>query len=153
MNKLLYIGTCLILFACGIWCGHASAAPPPEGWGAHEIHIAEQWWGRQPTMCTSLNIEFDSTNMDNEGAAGEATEPTEPEPCIMHIRPVSWIVGLCEIVLHEYGHLLGYGHDSDPHSIMYGVPWSSEPGAPAWEPAHVGSCWAENGLKRLPKGT
>lgn len=41
--------------------------------------------------------------------------------CIVHLNSKhgwSWYK-LCATVIHEYGHILGYGHVSNPNSIMY----------------------------------
>ena len=145
MKKITLILTVLVSLAL---VSTTQAAPPPEGWGAHQIRLAEQWWGGQrPANCTSLSIEFDATVMTNAGAAGEATEPERPEPCIMRVAHITYIPLMCQVVIHEYGHLLGHGHSPDPHSIMYGDPWSTESGAAPWEPEHIGICYWGNGKK------
>jgi hypothetical protein len=148
MKRILLIASLIFLLLGGTAEAKSGQNIPPEGWGAHQIHLAELWWGQYPTNCTSLNIEFEATAFANgPGTAGEATEPSSPEPCIMRVRAVAFIPMLCQIVLHEYGHLLGYGHSPDPSSIMYGIPRSEEPGAPAWFPEHIGICYRGNGLK------
>ena len=84
---------------------------------------AEQWWGAVPSGCSGVTREvLPDTAMPGHG--GQATQPKDgaaPIPCIIDIAEGSLAV-TCqrrEVVLHEYGHLLGYGHSEDPASIMY----------------------------------
>lgn len=88
---------------------------------AEDWAIAEAFWGRQPTQCTSLEW-----GTPRDGWGGESTIPTPgwSGTCVFHLVPSSTQTkeGMCLIVLHEYGHLLGLGNNQDPASIMYEGP-------------------------------
>jgi hypothetical protein len=34
-----------------------------------------------------------------------------------------WNHWMCVLIVHEYGHVLGFGHSTDPYNIMYPVLW------------------------------
>jgi hypothetical protein len=114
--KLAALAIIIAIFAIGQ--AHAAVTPPPEGWGAAFLNTAREYWGHEPTNCTSLSIEFDATSFETGDSGGEATEPETPEACVMRVKHLS-AFGECEVTVHEYGHLLGYGHSTDPSSIMY----------------------------------
>jgi hypothetical protein len=104
-----------------MWAGRAEAAPfTPEL--ETDYAYAEQWWGATPAGCSSVQREVVS-RAELGGNAGMATQPlpgAAPVPCTMRIaegQPSACYAR--ETVLHEYGHLLGYGHSEDPTSIMY----------------------------------
>lgn len=110
-RRLLICGLVLALLFLG--CARASAAPPPEGWGALELRVAQEYWGATPNLgCSSYSVEWDAELAPDR--AGEATMPTGQEgrvPCEMRIGPAETPRDLCYIVIHEYGHWLGLDHD------------------------------------------
>lgn len=99
-----------------------AVAEPFDAEAEADYAAALEYWGQQPTGCSSVERElvtelpFGATD-----AAGEATqtEPGEPPvPCGVWIR-----AGLlpCEeksVMYHEVGHILAHGHSTDPDSIM-----------------------------------
>jgi hypothetical protein len=111
----------------GILAGTAQArvvAPPPGGWGAAEFEAAKSYWGgAEPVMCSTLRITFDTATVGHEAAADATTPVQFGTPCVMDIRRAvpGWRSQLlqCLSVVHEYGHLLGYGHSPERSSIMY----------------------------------
>lgn len=124
MRRALIAG--LVLIALLLGCGRAAAAPPPGGWGALELHIAQEYWGGATADlgCSSYSIEWDQTLTPDR--AGEATMPTglPRVDCEMRISGGLSPRELCYVVIHEYGHWLGLNHDrggvmsADP-GIMY----------------------------------
>lgn len=93
----------------------AQAAP----FGAAEqaaYQQAEAFWQRQPTSCTSVTQEV---GIVRSGERGWATVPAAPGPCRIVVAPGLSAPWLCEVMTHEYGHLLGLGHSSDPADAMY----------------------------------
>lgn len=79
---------------------------------------AEAFWQRQPTNCTSIAKEVGVL------AGGEdswASVPSAPGPCRIEVAPGLSPPWLCEVMTHEYGHLLGLGHSTDPADVMYPV--------------------------------
>lgn len=49
-----------------------------------------------------------------------------------------WQAEMCSVITHEYGHLLGYSHTTDPRSVMNPLtPLNVVPGCPRWAPDKV----------------
>ena len=101
----------------------ASAAPlSPTLNFAYEL--AARHWGAEPTGCVSIDKQI-----VDDGAIGdfrgEATQPAPGEHAVCYLYVIRDLAsprdfGLaCAVMFHEYGHLLGYGHSTDPHNIMY----------------------------------
>lgn len=108
---------CLAIPAC--------AAAAPFG-PAEEIAFQEAaaYWGQAPTLCTSIAKEIvpsGSLGVDEEGrdVKGRATQPTGlPVACGVWVEEEALGPHLCTYMRHEYGHLLGYGHEDTELSQM-----------------------------------
>lgn len=84
---------------------------------------AETYWLRAPTGCATIDREtvppgsLDWIEAGQVGISGRATQTTRGAPfkedCVIRIVEGLDPLSLCFVVRHEYGHLLGYGHD-DP---------------------------------------
>lgn len=125
MTKLILAVAALVAL---ILPSSATAFPAPTAAG--DVAVAEAFWERTPTGCSS--IAFSTTPMP--GRSGEATQPEPgeaPIACNLKVREVG-VNGytpemVCAVALHEFGHLLGEGHSSDPSSVMYPGPVSPVP--------------------------
>lgn len=143
IRRLLIIAALLGLMALAGGADQAGArvAPPPQGWGAATLGVAQDYWGgATPALgCATEAIEWDIPILSSPDTLGEATQPTHPgTACIMRIRAGLDVVTMCYVVVHEYGHWLGYSHSDDPYSVMY--PYirqrASVPGCDALAPHH-----------------
>lgn len=108
----------------------ASAAPFPARLDfAYELAVG--YWGQEPSACSAVDREVvphgSLGSLETKLIAGLATQvPPETAPgsvdCILWIdrsyaQPVLFS-GLCALMIHEVGHLLGMGHSADPASVM-----------------------------------
>lgn len=125
----------LLLAAAGILLfSPAAATAAPASTAAGDIPIAEEFWGGPPANCTSITFSTEPP----AGDSGFATVPAGPYwagPCVMDVVEVgteqilsdgSVLYGsaeyVCEVAVHEEGHLHEQVHSLDPASIMYGGP-------------------------------
>lgn len=91
---------------------------------------AVEWWGQgEPPGCESVSLETVLAiegNLDANGAAWPATQ-FGPECRIEIITANTKRCALVETMRHEVGHLLGYGHSSNPGMVMYPTNDQQEP--------------------------
>jgi hypothetical protein len=98
-----------LLAAVLLALGASGARAAPFGPAEEQAYAeAEAFWGREPTLCTTIRKEV--VPPGSIDAFGEATMPTGPMPCELLIAEGLSGEFLCSIVRHEYGHLLGLDH-------------------------------------------
>lgn len=139
-----------VLSMLGLWHpGHAIAAPA-GGWGAGDLRVAEHYWGTtSPPNCASETIHFGESPPEaapRESAANIAERPGTA--CVMWIGPYTNSYEQCLVVVHEFGHWMGYGWGTDPKSITYDgqMPWNLAESGAKWEPPYISRCV---GLERI----
>ncbi len=94
--------------------------------------IADEYWGGPPPNCTSIDKQIVPHGSLDEGelnVSGRATQPQQPEPCILYLDRALAEPDLfgeaCDTMIHEDGHLHGLGHSDDPKSVMYPIETAS----------------------------
>lgn len=110
--------------------GPAAAAPfPPRLNFAYDLATA--YWGEQPVACATLDRQIvPPGSLGNpfigaiSGRATQVPPGAAPESvnCFLYIdrayaEPIIFDL-LCAVMVHNVGHLLGYEHSPDPHSVM-----------------------------------
>lgn len=124
-KRALLLGVVLVVLVAG----SAEARPfgPVEEAAWQE---AVTFWGLTPPLCSSITRELVAPGVlgvDDEGrdVAGRATMPQEKAvACGVWIEEDVPAGTLCSTARHEYGHLLGFGHD-DPELAL--VPRCASP--------------------------
>jgi Matrixin len=114
------LALCMSLLVAAAAC--ANVAPHREV--VRALHVAERVW--HPS-CGRLRVSFDdprtaNTVLDNGTPIDYASGWAFPGDCTIHLsRAQQWVAyqPLCEVVLHEAGHVAGRGHSQNPRSIMY----------------------------------
>jgi Matrixin len=102
----------------------ARANVPPRREVVRAQHVAQRVW--HPS-CGRLHASFDdprtaNTVLDDGTPIDYASGWAMPGDCTIHLsRAQQWVAypPLCEVVLHEAGHVAGRGHSHNPRSIMY----------------------------------
>jgi hypothetical protein len=112
----------------------AEATPPPEGWGAADLKVAQHYWGTEsPPNCASETIYWGVLPPAWPERFAAATAALEPgTACEMWIGPMKGAYYNCVTVVHEYSHWMGFGWGTDPKSITYDE-------AVGWE-VFIGAC-------------
>lgn len=97
--------------------------------------LAVHYWGQEPSACATIDKEVVPHGglgaLEGAPIAGLATQVPPQAPagsiaCVLWIdrsyaQPVVFS-GLCAVMVHEVGHLLGMAHSPDPASVMNETP-------------------------------
>lgn len=93
------------------------------------LDVAHAWWGRAPDCPGGVLVD-----RAERMAGADVWASAETPGCRISLdpdfypRPAAWSTSawgrrewqrlMCNVVAHEWGHLLGHGHASDPHDLM-----------------------------------
>lgn len=94
--------------------GPAAAPATLQG----DLDAAAAYWQKAPAGCSTESVFVGRTPSH---VLGEATLPgvLASEPCEMKISRGMSLRMRCLVVVHEYGHWLGYHHSRDRHDPMF----------------------------------
>lgn len=90
--------------------------------------FAELWWEQGAPPCEEVEkISFTYGTLPGQFGVGEAwgeastTHGVVQHKCRIQISQGLTICQTYAVMIHEFGHLLGYHHSTDPNNIMYPV--------------------------------
>lgn len=131
-KTLIAVAAILTLVMSGL---PTEAVAAPGATVVEDWQIAEAYWGRPVTRCSEI-VFSDGVERDTAVAEATLTYPGYDAACEVRIR--SGLSGqyLCDVVAHEYGHLLGEADDPEAANPI------EIPGASSWEPSVVPACQA-----------
>jgi hypothetical protein len=134
-----------VLFLLPVASAHADPFTPEA---EAEYAAAVQYWGHEPSLCSSVTKELDAGALPEQSedsgseVLGSATQPNSefaPVKCTITVDSDLEPWAFCRVMRHEVGHLEGNGHSGDPTNIMYPYMTRAEiaPGCPEPPPASV----------------
>jgi hypothetical protein len=121
--------------------GEPVADPRVEAWAA----VARATWGASPVCAEGVRIDR-AERLPNAGLWAAAEMPGchvsldpdfYPAPALWSATEggrARWEEQMCNVVVHEWGHLLGRPHAEDPHDVMAVVVPLAVPGCRAGAP-------------------
>lgn len=114
-----------------------AAAQADRGEGA--LRVAQEYWGTShPPDCATQVIHWGESGPYWSGRPASATAVQEPnQMCEMWVDAKGLnTYTLCVLVVHEYGHWMGYQWGTDPHSITF----DGDQYGDWWGPPTIGRC-------------
>ena len=137
----------LLVLVCALLAAPALAPAPERAaaageaqiiraqWLTDSLQLAEIYWADRDKVCVNTDIEFDIIDEFRGPLMGvaeiggcldsfdECTSSGCPYPVEITIESVLASQGwrnFCVLILHEYGHLVGEEHTSQPYALMTG---------------------------------
>lgn len=95
-------------------------------WGYARVAAASYWSpeGRRPSQCPEgVRFQFADLSQPGDGRVAQARYTIPASSCTIEVdaefgRRAYWREA-CGVLAHEYGHLWGLDHSTDPNSLMY----------------------------------
>jgi hypothetical protein len=155
LRRLMLIATlCLLAFPAA-----ADANPDPGGdpLVARWLAVSRAYWGASPPCMGGVDVV-----VGDWGPGGDTWAYATRGGCWIVLRPsvypgpagmdmTAWRTAMCATIAHEWGHLLGYGHSTDPRALMYpDVPVTVVPGCAPGAPPPPGLTVPRDGRQRRP---
>jgi Matrixin len=117
----------------------ATADPTIDPLIAHFLELARVHWNASPNCPDGISLQRAEWLPDPgvwaaavQGGCAIAFDP-DFYPAPADYDNAWWQAAMCSVVAHEWGHLLGYGHVSDPNNLMNPVtPINIVGGCPTW---------------------
>jgi hypothetical protein len=98
-----------------------------DAW-AYGVRVALETWGGEPPCGTPTFVRVPDSSADG-GIVRDGTMGAEmyADPSTCSIEYASRALqetppAICAAIVHEYGHLWGHDHSTDPTNVMYPVP-------------------------------
>jgi hypothetical protein len=119
------LATAAIVFVIGLAIVDRAQARPfgPSEKAMYWLAV-DYWGGKEPPLCDRIVLQVAEPINMFPGYLGESNQPrSREEICVSNIsttvidRNDPYIT--CRVIVHEVGHLLGYGHSDDPADVMY----------------------------------
>ncbi len=140
LRRIMLVAT-LCLLACPA-AADASPDPSRDPLVRRWITVAQAYWGASPACLGGVDVvvgnwgpQDDTWAFAARGGCWIVLRPTV-YPMPAGSDPTWWRTAMCSTIAHEWGHILGHGHSTDPRSLMYpyvplGAVSGCAPGAPA----------------------
>ena len=124
LRRSLLLLTLLCVLALPASAG-ASGDPDRDPLVRHWLSVAKDHWDRSPACLGGVGV------VSAWWLRGQSSWAfSSPDGCWIALNPdaypapdgadrLTWQTAMCSVVVHEWGHLLGVPHSSDPASLMH----------------------------------